>query len=50
MRSLLLLVALGLCTPALADNKDVAREAFRDGTRYYDLAEFGKALEAFKKA
>src|SRR5581483_8381803 len=36
--------------PAFADNKQIAREAFRDGTRYYDLAEFAKALEEIKKA
>jgi tetratricopeptide (TPR) repeat protein len=36
--------------PAHADYKDIAREAYREGTRQYDLGEFKAALDAFKKA
>jgi tetratricopeptide (TPR) repeat protein len=49
-------VALILCLSAIAsaepapDDKHIAQDAFRDGTRLYDLADFKDALEAFKKA
>lgn len=35
---------------AAADDRDVAREAFREGTRQFDLGDFRSALAAFKKA
>ncbi|HEX6838978.1 MAG TPA: tetratricopeptide repeat protein, partial [Polyangia bacterium] len=35
---------------AVADDRDVAREAFREGTRQFDLGDFKSALAAFKKA
>jgi tetratricopeptide (TPR) repeat protein len=35
---------------AHADNKQLARDAYRDGTRLYDLADYQGALEQFKKA
>src|SRR5262249_46162745 len=35
---------------AWADNKEVAREAYTEGTRLYDIADFNGALTAFKKA
>jgi tetratricopeptide (TPR) repeat protein len=36
--------------PALADDKEAARRSYLEGTRRYDLNEFGPALEAFKRA
>ena len=35
---------------AHADDRATAREAYRDGTRLYEVGEFAKALEAFKRA
>lgn len=34
----------------MADDRDIAREAFREGTRQFDLGDFKSALAAFKKA
>jgi tetratricopeptide (TPR) repeat protein len=42
-----LLVWLG---SARADDKEVARQAYREGTRQYELGDFKAALDAFKKA
>ena len=39
-----------LAGSAVADNKDVARDAFREGTRQFDIGDFKSALAAFKKA
>ena len=40
-----------LATAALAeDNRSVAKEAFREAIRYYNLGDFEKALELFKRA
>jgi tetratricopeptide (TPR) repeat protein len=36
--------------PARADNRTVAREAYKEGTRYFEVGDFQNALEAFKKA
>ncbi len=46
----ILVAALLVSSAAIGDNKDVARDAYRDGTRLYDLADFAGALEAFKRA
>jgi tetratricopeptide (TPR) repeat protein len=48
--SVLVLCTLLVANVASADNKNVARDAFTEGTRLYDLADFKGALEAFKKA
>ncbi len=56
-RSLALLIVL-VCTmgarPALAgaplEDRETARRAFVEGTRQYDLGEYRRALEAFKRA
>src|SRR3954470_20883410 len=45
-----LIIAFLLTAPAHADNKQLAKDAFREGTRLYEVAEFQKALEAFKRA
>jgi len=54
MRFLLLILSVGLFSAipsvANADNKQLAREAYRDGSRLYDLADWKNALESFCKA
>jgi tetratricopeptide (TPR) repeat protein len=50
-RLLLVLAALAASTGvAVADDRDIAREAFREGTRQFDLGDFKSALAAFKNA
>lgn len=39
-----------LASVAYADNKELAKEAYTEGKRHYDLGEYQEALEAFKKA
>ena len=41
---------LGFADPAHADNKQLARESYREGSRLYDLADWKNALESFRKA
>src|SRR5438874_8472537 len=36
--------------PALAVDKSKARDLYRRGTQHYNLAEYDKALDAFKEA
>ena len=49
--SLLLLgLIIGAASPARADNEALAREQFIEGMRRYQLADYGLALEAFKRA
>jgi hypothetical protein len=43
----LILLASGV---ARADDKEAARQAYIEGTRLYDLADFNAALQSFKKA
>ncbi|HEY2744541.1 MAG TPA: tetratricopeptide repeat protein, partial [Polyangia bacterium] len=45
--TLLVFVAAGV---AHADNKEVAKQAFVEGSRQYELGDFKAALEAFKRA
>jgi tetratricopeptide (TPR) repeat protein len=45
-----LLVALVATARAEGDNRTVAREAFREAARRYDLGDYPKALELFKLA
>jgi tetratricopeptide (TPR) repeat protein len=40
----------GMSGHVLADNKDIAREAYREASREYDLGDYKSALAAFKKA
>ncbi len=57
-RTLLCATVVALCSMALVgdsfaqvrDDKQAAKELYREGTRLYDLNEYGKALESFKKA
>jgi tetratricopeptide (TPR) repeat protein len=39
-----------LVAPLARADKAAAREAYQEGSRYYDLAEYQAALESFKKA
>jgi tetratricopeptide (TPR) repeat protein len=48
--AMVLAVYLGFGASARADNQQLAREAFQEGSRYYDTQDFKNALEAFKKA
>jgi hypothetical protein len=43
-------ICFGLLATAQADNKQAAREAYKEGSRLYDLMDYKGALEAFKKA
>src|SRR5271156_3354614 len=43
-------VLVVVCATARAEDKDKSREAYRQGTQHYDLAEFKEALESFKEA
>lgn len=45
-----LVVAVSLCAVGHAEDKQVARAAFAEGQRRYDLNEFNAALAAFKQA
>ena len=45
-----LLLIVAVAGPAYADDKEVARQAYVEGKRLYDLADFAGALEAFKRA
>lgn len=48
-----IVIALVSVSTALAqtrDNKQLAKELYVEGTRLYDLNDYGKALESFKKA
>jgi tetratricopeptide (TPR) repeat protein len=46
----LLMVLMMAARPAHADDKEAARQAFGEGKRLYDIADYASALEAFKKA
>lgn len=55
MRNRSRVLAIGLLATllggvAFGDDKDLARREYMEGTRRYDLNEFGPALEAFKRA
>ncbi|HEY1587034.1 MAG TPA: hypothetical protein VGH63_15170 [Polyangia bacterium] len=51
MRALLIACLLSLvATPALAENRDAARAAYRAAAKHYDLGEFADALASFKEA
>ena len=51
MRWTLLCLALVAAAPAArADNRDVARDEFKTGARYFEIADYPHALEHFKAA
>jgi tetratricopeptide (TPR) repeat protein len=41
---------LGIASSAAAEDKAAARQAYIQGSKYYDLNQYGEALEAFKRA
>jgi tetratricopeptide (TPR) repeat protein len=47
---LTLVTLLAASTPAHAEDKAAARQAYAEGTKFYDLNQFAEALEAFKRA
>jgi tetratricopeptide (TPR) repeat protein len=46
----LFLIVLGISLPAAAEDKAAARQAYLEGSKYYDLSQYAEALEAFKRA
>jgi tetratricopeptide (TPR) repeat protein len=44
-----LLLTLTAAFSAAAEDKDAARKAFSEATRYYNLNQYAEALEAFKR-
>src|SRR4051794_4096008 len=50
VRCCLVLAALLVALPAAAEDKEAARKAYSEGSRYYDLSQYADALEAFKRA
>jgi tetratricopeptide (TPR) repeat protein len=48
--TLLCLALLVGAPPAHADSRDVAREEFKTGARYFEIADYPRALEHFKAA
>jgi tetratricopeptide (TPR) repeat protein len=50
MRNCIFFVLLLAAAPVHADNRSVARDAYQEGTRLYDVGDFNDALTAFKKA
>jgi len=52
MRARFVIVAglLALASPSLADDAGWAKQLFTDGTRHYNIGEYGQALDEFKQA
>jgi tetratricopeptide (TPR) repeat protein len=50
VRLSLIVVALAIAFPAAAEDKEAARKAYSEGSRYYNLNQYAEALEAFKRA
>jgi tetratricopeptide (TPR) repeat protein len=50
MRVVAVALILAVALSAQADNKDVARDAFQEGSRQYEMGDFKAALAAFKRA
>ena len=55
MRLRLILALVVLTTPLFvteshADNRSIARDAYREGTRQFEVGDYAAALESFKKA
>jgi tetratricopeptide (TPR) repeat protein len=46
----LVAVAMTLSTPVLAEDKAAARQAYAEGSKYYDVGQYAEALESFKRA
>src|SRR5439155_18979189 len=50
MRWVVIIATLMASLSAAAEDKDAARKAFLEGTKYYNLNQYSDALEAFKRA
>jgi len=50
MRLVVILVTVAMAFSAFAEDKEAARKAYSEGSRYYNLNQFSEALEAFKRA
>jgi tetratricopeptide (TPR) repeat protein len=50
VRMALVAIAVGLATPAAAQDRAAARQAYTEGSKHYDLNQYAEALEAFKRA
>ena len=50
LRLAVIFATLATAFPAAAEDKDAARKAYSEGTRYYNLSQYADALEAFKRA
>ncbi len=46
----ILLSSVVFSTTATADNRSIARDAYREGTRQFEVGDYTAALESFKKA
>jgi len=46
----ILLSSVVFSTVAQADNRSIARDAYREGTRQFEVGDYSAALESFKKA
>jgi tetratricopeptide (TPR) repeat protein len=47
---MILMILAVLVAPAAAEDRALARQAYSEGTKFYDLNQFAEALEAFKRA
>src|SRR5436305_13211216 len=50
VRLCVIAVSVLLSLTARAEDKEAARKAYLEGQKYYNLAQYGDALEAFKRA
>lgn len=50
VRLLVILATVATAFSAAAEDKDAARKAYSEGSRYYNLNQYAEALEAFKRA
>jgi tetratricopeptide repeat protein len=50
LRGLLAFLILCVASQVQAEDRAAARQAYNEGTKYYDLNQYAEALEAFKRA
>jgi tetratricopeptide repeat protein len=50
LRVCIILVLMSVAASASAEDKEAAKKAFSEATRYYNLNQYSDALEAFKRA
>jgi tetratricopeptide (TPR) repeat protein len=49
-RAFIIALLVAWSATAMAEDRQAAKQAFEDGQKYYNLNQYGDALEAFKKA